>query len=134
LILSFIGCGYRQEGDKKDIFKESSFFCMWAYGIGADVPVEIKYFNNNYFDDDQIIPMAVKSNTVGKLYWLLYVRYRCPELYEKVKAMIPINEMIEYRSGCKYYKISCLQAMEIIDKARYDWAGVICGEAGLTNE
>jgi hypothetical protein len=96
---------------------------MWVYSIDGKVPIEIKYFNKNSNIDVEKISKS--ASTCGKLYLLLYSKYRDPDKYNNVRLLIDKNEIIKYKSGCVSTEISTQQAIEKIEMNKYDWVGVI---------
>ena len=125
MITLLSSCSHERDSISRNVFRDSSFFCPWAYSIDAKIPVEIQFFNQTGIDENELADLANSASSSGKLYLLLYAKYRSPLQYVTIKGKITMTDVIEYRNGCVYKDITSEEAVRKIDLLTYDWAGVI---------
>ena len=125
-LVALTSCGdVRERTVSNDVFNRSEFFCMWVYGYGAETPDEIRLFNSKDFDESHIVEMAKTANDIGRLYLLLYAKYRDSSNYNAIMKMIHPEAKITYLSGCRSTVISAQDAIARIERAKFDWAGIL---------
>lgn len=107
-------------------YKPSDFFCPWGYADGI-TPAELHYFNT--VDAGRVVATMEsdwgKMVTTTKLYHLLFLRFREPEMYVLYKKkMTNGTEVVLVKYGSKGTELTVARIVEKIDVLYYDWAGV----------
>ena len=66
---------------------------------------------------------------------LLWFKENKPEIYEKVKHMLMVNDWVLYRlSGVYASELSCASSSAMLDIEKGDWSDKVCQELELPNE
>jgi hypothetical protein len=109
-------------------FAASAFFCPWVHGYEGTQPAELAYFSTT--DPVRVAVLLAEgwsgASPAGRLYLLLYARFRDLAAYARLKQEVAASAAVEVevRNGCRTGRLGFAAAAAKIDVLTYDWAGV----------
>ena len=127
IVFGVISCQSQRAGEPRCVhvdFSKSEQFCPTVTG---DISDEMRYFETYDPDIDKgINKLWETASPSGKLYLLLYCKYRNKEAYVLLSKIIPpdiLSTQVYVVFGDIGGAVSFGEAVKLIEKIQYDWAG-----------